>query len=125
MTLTSAEWKVMECLWEQAPQTVVQLAAALHTRVGWAKSTSTTTVTRMAAKGLLAVEEGGKARLYTPAVRREDAVREQTTRFLDRVYHGSVSLLLNTMVQDGGLSRDELDALHAILDRAEQEERRK
>lgn len=121
MTLTNAEWSVMECLWECAPQTVVQLAAALKARVGWAKSTSSTMVTRMAAKGLLRVDESGRARRYSPAVERGEAVREQTAHFLDRVYQGSVSLLLNTMVHDGGLSREELAELHAILDRAEQE----
>lgn len=77
-------------------------------------------VTRMAAKGLLTVEEGGRARRYAPAMDRSEAVREQTERFLSRVYHGSVSLLLNTMVRDGGFSREELAELHAILDRAEQ-----
>lgn len=120
MTLTNAEWSVMECLWEQSPQTVVQLAHALRERAGWAKSTSSTMVTRMAAKGLLTVEEGGRARRYAPAMDRSEAVREQTERFLSRVYHGSVSLLLNTMVRDGGFSREELAELHAILDRAEQ-----
>ena len=75
MTLTNAEWSVMECLWEKSPQTVVQLAHALRERAGWAKSTSSTMVTRMAAKGLLRVDEGGKARLYSPAVERKEAVR--------------------------------------------------
>ncbi len=121
MTLTNAEWSVMECLWERAPQTVVQLAHALRERAGWAKSTSSTMVTRMAAKGLLTVDESGRARRYAPAIDRAEAVRDQTEHFLDRVYQGSVSLLLNTMVRDGGLSSEELAELHAILDRAEQE----
>lgn len=119
MVLTNAEWQVMECLWAHAPQTVVQLANALKQRTGWAKSTTTTTVARMAAKGLLDVTENGRAKLYAPVIDRAEAVREQTERFLDRVYQGSVSLLLNTMVRGGGLSRAELAQLHAILDEAE------
>ena len=72
--LTNSEWYVMDCLWAQAPMTVMELAAALEQRTGWAKSTTITTLHRMEEKGLIRCEMAGKGRRYFPAVERETAV---------------------------------------------------
>ena len=45
--LTNSEWYVLDCLWERAPQTVTQLVPILKEKVGWAKSTTITTLRRM------------------------------------------------------------------------------
>ena len=44
---TQGEWNVLSCLWERAPMTAMELAAALEEKVGWAKSTTLTTLRRM------------------------------------------------------------------------------
>ena len=46
--LTGSEWNVLSCLWERSPQTVMELVAELREQVGWAKSTTITTLRRMA-----------------------------------------------------------------------------
>ena len=51
--LTASEWSVLTCLWEDSPRTVMQLVADLGDRVGWAKSTTITTLRRMEDKGLV------------------------------------------------------------------------
>ena len=109
----------MECLWETEPLTVTQLAHALGASVGWAKSTSVTMANRMEQKGLLLCEEGGKAKLYRAALTRADAEARLTRSFLDRVYSGSVGLMVNAMVSRESLSKEEIAALRAALDRAE------
>ena len=60
--LTSSEWSVLTCLWEDSPRTVMQLVAALGEQVGWAKSTTITTLRRMEEKGLVRVEQGERKR---------------------------------------------------------------
>lgn len=120
INLTDGEWNIMECLWEEAPRTVAQLAKYLKESVGWAKSTSITMVTRMEAKGLVYFKDGGKAKLYYPAVRREDAVTQETRNFLSKVYRGSVSLMMSAMVESQELSQEEIDELYAILEKAEE-----
>lgn len=70
--LTNTEWEVCECLWEDSPLTMTQIAARLTERTGWTKSTGETLVRRMADKGLLRWEQGTKAKLYFPTVARED-----------------------------------------------------
>ena len=56
---------------------------------------------------------------FTPALR--GAVIEETRGFLNRMYQGSLSLLVNAMVNSSGLSDEEIEELKAILDKAEEE----
>ncbi len=86
--LTNTEWEVCECLWEDSPLTMTQIAARLTERTGWTKSTGETLVRRMADKGLLRWEQGTKAKLYFPTVAREDAVVQETRGFLRKVFGG-------------------------------------
>ncbi len=117
--LTASEWSVLTCLWEDSPRTVMQLVADLGDRVGWAKSTTITTLRRMEEKELVRVEHTGKGKLYFPAVEREQAVTAETRSFLDRVYQGSVGLMMSAMAQRRELSAGEVAELRAILDQME------
>ena len=121
LSLTNSEWYVLDCLWEQSPMTVRELAAALKGRVGGAKSTTITTLRRMEEKGLVQCQLQGRTRHYTPAVQREGAVRQETRSFLDKVYRGSVGLMMSAMAQEKALTREEIDQLYDILRRAEEE----
>ena len=118
--LTGTEWAVLDCLWERAPQTVTQLVPILKEKVGWAKSTTITTLRRMEEKGLVRCGIVGKAKSYTPAVEREEAVVSETRSFLDRVYRGSVGMLVSTLAQGGDLTEDDIAELTAILEKAKE-----
>ena len=122
--LTNSEWYVLDCLWERSPQTVMELVAALGDRLGWAKSTTITTLRRMEDKGLLLCQIQGRAKHYSPAVSRDRAVRRETRSFLDKVYRGSVGLMVSAMAQDQALSKEEIDELYEILRRAEEGDRK-
>ena len=117
--VTDSEWYVLDCLWQQSPQTAMELVEALSRRVGWAKSTTLTTLRRMEAKGLLAGETVGRSRRYTPLVDREAVILRETSGFLDRVYRGSVGLMVSTMARRQALTEEDLAQLRAILDQAE------
>ena len=120
--IKSSEWNVLNCLWEKSPQTVMQLVARLGERVGWAKSTTITTLRRMEEKGLVRCEVIGKGKSYTPAVEREQAVIFETRSFLERVYRGSVGLMMSAMARRQELSPEEITELREILAQAERRE---
>ena len=120
INLTNSEWYVLDCLWERSPMTVMELVAALGDRLGWAKSTTITTLRRMEDKGLLLCQIQGRAKHYSPAVSRDRAVRRETRSFLDKVYRGSVGLMVSAMAQDQALSKEEIDELYEILRKAEE-----
>ncbi len=122
LSLSAAEWQIMECLWERSPRTLMEIVRALTPATGWSKSTIVTMVTRLEAKGALRHTEGARARLYSPTVLREQAALQETESLLRRVYRGSVGLLVNTMADGRGLTEEDLQALSAILERARGEE---
>lgn len=122
MILQPSEWVIMEKLWEEAPRTLMQLFHALEEEPGWSKSTVSTLLGRMADKGILTVREGGKARLYYPGVDREDAALAETESLLERVYQGSVSMMMSTLVRQKALDRGEVEELYGILQGLEEKE---
>lgn len=113
--LQQSERYIMEKLWENTPMTIMQLFHALEVDPGWSKSTVNTLLSRMVEKGIVYYEEGGKARQYYPAVTKEDADVAETKNLLQRVYSGSVGMMVNTMIKKNALSQEEMDELYRIL----------
>ncbi len=119
--LSEAEWKVMCLLWDESPQTMMQITNYFKESTGWTKHTVMTFLKRMEEKGAIHYEDGGRAKLYYPDVRKEDAVLQETEEFLEKVFDGRMGLMLNTMVEKKALSREEIDELYEILKKAEEE----
>ena len=119
--LTASEWNILNCLWESGPSTVMRLVDEMERTVGWARSTTVTTLGRMEAKGLVRREQASRGKPYIPLVERDQAALVETHSFLDRVYQGSVGMMMSAMVKQEGLSREQIAQLRAILDEAEQE----
>jgi len=113
--LTDAEWRVMECLWDRSPQTGRELTKQLEDAAGWSRSTTLTLLTRLESKGAVISGSNGKKKIFTPALRREDAALHETEDFLDRVYKGSLSLLVSSMTKKQALSQDEIKELYSML----------
>ena len=114
--LTDAEWKLMHRLWEQSPQTITQLTAALSAETGWEKHTVITMLSRLEGKNGVRHEEGRRAKLYFPAVDREDAIEAETETFLDKI--GGLGLLMSAMVEKNALTEHDIAELSAILEKA-------
>ena len=111
--------QLLDCFWqERRPLALRELEAM----TGWAKSTTSTMVRRMEAKGLVRYEEEGKAKRFYPALSRSEAALAETHTLLDKAFSGSVGLLVSTLVQQEALSRTEIDELYEILRQAEEKE---
>lgn len=117
--LSEAEWKVMNVLWDEAPQTIMQLTRRFQETTGWTKHTIMTFLKRMEDKGAVFYEAGVRAKLYYPKIERREAVLQETEEFLERVFDGRMGLMLNTMVEQRALSGQEIAELYEILGRAE------
>ena len=117
--LSPSEWRVMECLWD-GPKTLMELVRALKDSAGWAKSTVTTMVRRLEEKGLVDYETTGRTKVFRAAMAREDAAAAETDSLLERAFHGSVGLLVSSLVERSSLTRADIDELYAILDKTEE-----
>ena len=118
ISLSNSEWYIMENLWESSPKTATQLIKAMETETGWAKSTTKTVLRRMEQKGCIAYTEGAKAREYYPLINREEVVESETSNFLNRIYNGSLGLLVNTLVKKQDISDNEMEELYNIIKEA-------
>ena len=117
--LTQQEWLVMEVLWKE-PATLMELVRILEQDPpGWAKSTTATMIRRMEAKGLIAHDTQGRAKVFRAAIDKQAAALAETRSLLDRAFSGSLGLLVNTMVREQGISKEELQELYEILKQAE------
>ena len=120
VSLTSAEWRVMELLWT-SPRTLMELVRALGDRVGWAKSTVATVVRRMEETGLIRAEQEGRTKVFSPCVGRAEVAAAETESLLSRAYQGSVGLMVNALLRERTLSKEELDELYALLEQGQEE----
>jgi len=53
--------------------------------------------------------------VFRPLISREDAALQETEDFLERVYKGSVSMMLSAMTKKQALSKEEINELYDML----------
>ncbi len=119
VSLSEAEWKVMEELWKRESATGRELCEQMDDRCGWNRSTTLTLLRRMEAKGAVESALEGSVKVFRPLLRREEAALRETESFLGRVYQGSLSMMVSTLSSRQALSQKEIDELYALLKEAE------
>ena len=109
--VTEAEWKIMECLWDHAPQTMGEITSTLEPATGWTRQTVITLLKRMTVKGAVSMNDSERAKKYTPLITREDACTEEAHKLLNQAFRGNASLLVNLLVNSGVLSPEDLQGI--------------
>jgi BlaI family transcriptional regulator, penicillinase repressor len=121
--LTERELDVMSILWREGSGTVSEVREQLadelaYTSVLWVLQT-------LEGKGHVRHESEGRAYRYYPTTLQEAAGERALSRIVDRVFHGSISMMLAQLVSERNLPREELERMRELLDRRlrEKEER--
>lgn len=120
MKLSDGEWKIIQLLWEESPQTIIQLTKALESETGWTKHTIISYLKRMEEKGAVRYQTEGRTKQFYPLLEEREAELQETKDFLDKVFQGKLGLLLHTLVEQQSFSEDEIQELQDVLDRAKQ-----
>lgn len=118
VSLSDGEWKIMNSLWESGESTITELTARLGKETGWDKHIIITMLGRMEKKEAVAHRQGGRAKVFYPLVSREEVSMQETRGFLEKVYRGSLGMMVNAMVADQALSEQEIQELYDILEQA-------
>ena len=115
------EWRVRDVLWEgpEEGMTLGPIHEALRPGTGWSRNTVHTYLTRMAAKGLIAVEGEAPPHSYRAAVTREACAAAEGRTLLERAYQGSAGKLVAAFVREHTLTPEEREELRALLDEME------
>lgn len=117
VNISDAEWKIMNVLWENSPCTIMQITKTLSESTGWTKHTVMAFLKRLEEKGAVYYEEGGRAKQYYAKVPQSEVVMEEVRSFLDKTFKGRLGLMLNTMIKEEAISKEEIDELYEILEK--------
>ena len=121
--LSEAEWKIMTMLWDREPMTIMQLTKALNEETGWTKNTIIILLGRMEKKNAVTYERIGNAKHYRSLMKREDVNVAETQSFLKRIYRGSLGMMMNLLIEQKAVSKEDIAELYDILKKAEEEEK--
>ncbi|MCH5349189.1 MAG: BlaI/MecI/CopY family transcriptional regulator [Oscillospiraceae bacterium] len=122
INLSAAEWEIMSMLWEKEPMTAVQITDAFEAEKGWTRTTVISFLKRMEAKNAVSYKKEKAAREYYTIVKREDVAVSETKSFLDRIYRGSIGMMVNSLIDQKALSKEDIDELYDILKKAEEKQ---
>jgi predicted transcriptional regulator len=114
-TLTEAELRLMQILWEKGAATVGEVASLLPKRLSLAYNTVLTTLRILEQKGYVAHEKRGRAFVYAPLVDRDAASRRAIKHLVSRFFNGSPELLLLNILENEQLSADDLKRLRQMI----------
>lgn len=118
ISISESEWKVMKILWEKPELTLKEIAAALED-TEWSYTTIRTLVTRLMEKGAIGADKTSGNFKYYPEVSEGDCKLKEVSRFLSRVFDGSVTMLVSTLTKDSNLTEEEQKELMSIIEKME------
>ena len=122
--LTEAEWIIMKVVWENEPCAAGTVQEALEKSKDWAYSTVKTTMDRMANKSLLKITKIRNLQLFSSAVSQEDAKKGEFRKMLKRAFDGALTPMMQFLLQQEDLSKDDLRQLREFVDNAQQNAKR-
>ncbi len=119
VSISDAEWQVMNVIWDAQPLTAQEVVARLEQQAQWAPPTIKTMLHRLVKKKILTYEEQGNRYVYRSRTRRSDCVRQAGRSFLQRVFDGEPASLLAHFLRHSKLTADEISKLRRILNEQE------
>ena len=115
MQISEAESVVMDVLWRRHPLGAEDVVLALADRQDWQEATIKTLLNRLLNKGAIAAEKEGRRYLYSPLLRREDWVLEESRGLLDRLFDGRVAPLVAHFSEQRKLSSADIAELKRLI----------
>ena len=114
--LTEAELRVMKVLWEKGSGTVQQVLDSIEEKPALAYNSVLTIIRILERKGYLKHSKDGRAHVYAPVIRQEDASRSEIRHLVTRFFRDSHQDLVLNILEDQGISPEELARLRKMLD---------
>ncbi len=117
--ISEAEWQVMNVVWTKGTVPASEVVEALNERKGWHSRTIRTLLDRLTKKRALKIVPKEKLNYYEALVSMEQAVRQESRSFLQRVFGGEPGPMLLHLVGESKLSKKEIKRLKEMLSEKE------
>ena len=114
-TLTEAELRIMQVLWQRVSGTVQQILDALP-GPPLAYNSVLTTIRILERKGYVGHAKDGRAHVYRPLVERDEASRSEIRHLVGRFFRNSHEDLVLNILENRGIAPEELARLRRMLE---------
>lgn len=115
-TLTEAELRIMNVLWEKGPGSVQQVLDALIVKPVLAYNSVLTTIRVLEKKGYVRYSKAGRAHIYAAVVEQKEATRSAVRHLVSRFFQNSHEDLVLNILEDQGIAPEELERLKLMLE---------
>ncbi|MDY4813909.1 MAG: BlaI/MecI/CopY family transcriptional regulator [Ruminococcus sp.] len=116
INISESEWMVMEYLWKNPLTTISEIRKVLSS-TGWSDSTIKTLVRRLVSKKAIAINDEGAVFRYYSLISQQECRLKETKSFINRVYDGSVSMLVTNLAADSNLTEKETEELLSLIEK--------
>jgi len=124
--LAKSELGVAQIVWKLGEARVRDVVTALEKEDPAKKFefwTVQTYLRRLKAKGYLRTRREGRADVYLPAVRPTSVLKDLVNDFVNRLFDGDALPLVQHLIDDRGLSDEQINRLQAHLDKLKKRRR--
>lgn len=118
--ISEAEFEVMKIVWKYAPISTRDITEKLLQTTNWSPKTIQTLIKRLVTKGALTYEKQSRMFIYTPAVKENEYIGQESNSFLKRYYNGDITAMVSAYIENDKLSESELDTLRSLLSQKHQ-----
>jgi predicted transcriptional regulator len=119
-SLSKGELEVARVLWELGEASVRQVREAFPDNREIDFSTVQTYLRRLEQKGYVKAQLSGRIRIYSPRVKPRTVIRETVDDLVDRLFGGEAMPLMRHLIEERGISDDDLAQLRSLLDELEE-----
>ena len=117
-TLTEAELRIMNVLWDRGSATVHEVLEALPGKPALAYNSVLTIIRILEKKGYAKHVKDQRAHVYLPQVDRKDATRFEVRHLVSRFFGNSREQLVLNVLEETGIDADDLDRVRQLLERS-------
>lgn len=109
------ELQIMNVVWDRGRATVHDVKSALSRRKP-AYSTILTMMRKLEVKGYLEHEVDGRTYVYRPSISQQAVRHGVLGDLVERLFEGSTSLLLTSLVEQNRISKNELRQIRKLIE---------
>lgn len=117
--LSKGEMEVARVLSDLKKATVREVHESFPVERAIDFTTVQTYLRRLETKGYVTAALDGRTRVYTPRVKLRTVIRETMDDLIDRLFGGEALPLVRHLIEERGVSDDELAELRQLIDRLE------
>ena len=117
-TLTEAELRIMNVLWDNGPATVHDVLQALPSKPNLAYNSVLTIIRILETKGYVKHVKDKRAHIYMPKIDRGDATRFEVRHLVSRFFGNSHERLLLNILEESSIDAEELARMRELLERS-------